>query len=141
MDKQIILLLKSVDESPHCDIGEPPKGCIRIDLGEGSCVCLTPSATCASVTKITAVTRVDPKMQFIPDWLLNAVNRMFAFMIIEGVRQAVDILERDDRYSKRYLDPGNEFYNYLRRRIREEIPAQADTLPWPQPAAGEVERG
>jgi hypothetical protein len=48
-------------------------------------------------------------------------------------------VEDDPEYMKRMTNPNNEFYNYVRRRIRESLPQESQFVPDPVEQATEID--
>lgn len=71
---------------------------------------------------LQVVINIAPRVSSCPEWLVNATFKNLAFLIFEQIRQGGRLVEAS-LYRDRYMDPNNELYCYLRKRINEEIRA------------------
>eukprot|EP00747_Dinoflagellata_sp_TGD_P117967 gnl/TRDRNA2_/TRDRNA2_172711_c0_seq1.p1 gnl/TRDRNA2_/TRDRNA2_172711_c0~~gnl/TRDRNA2_/TRDRNA2_172711_c0_seq1.p1 ORF type:complete len:456 (+),score=48.47 gnl/TRDRNA2_/TRDRNA2_172711_c0_seq1:9-1376(+) len=148
--RQVVVLVDSaVTEQfaidPEVQLPALQPGCERIELYDTAAV-FTPAevldvrtkercdklAAGCSVNKdayclAELVVCADLKTAF-PQWMINSLTRNFSWLIISRMRWAV-LLTNDEEYQCRMRDPNNAFYSFLRRRIREELPAQYEKLP------------
>ncbi len=72
---------------------------------------------------------LDPKIDLVPDWLIDFGVRNLAFLIILAIRRAVEIVKSDADYHSRMTDPTSPFYNHIRRRISESLPEEMSWIP------------
>jgi hypothetical protein len=95
---------------------------VKTDFHAPSGVLLTPLAK--GTTKVQVVANLDPRIAFVPEWLIDIAVRNLAFLIILRIRKAVEIVKADPEYHKRMQDPLNDFYNHIRKRIKESLPGE-----------------
>lgn len=67
-------------------------------------------------TRLEVVYTVDPRIPFVPEWLLNLVLGSIATSIVDVLKNSAAIVERDE-YQTRINDPENAYYNHLRSRM------------------------
>lgn len=94
----------------------PPSGVLLTPLGDGR-------------TMVQIVVNVDPQITLVPDWLIDIAVRNLAYLILLQIRKAVEIVKSDPEYQKRMTDPTSEFYQHIKRRIRESLPSEIEFLP------------
>ena len=82
-------------------------------------------------TRVQICVNLDPKIELVPDWLIDFAVRNLAFLILLAIRKAVEIVKNDPDYHARMTDPKNAFYNHIRRRINESIPEESVWIPDP----------
>ncbi len=104
-----------VDDSTKTDF-HPPSGVLLTPLGGGR-------------TRVQICVNLDPKIELVPDWLIDFAVRNLAFLILLAIRRAVEIVKSDEEYHKRMTDPNNTFYNHIRRRISESMPQESEWIP------------
>lgn len=81
------------------------------------------------ITRVQICVNLDPKIDLVPDWLIDFAVRNLAFLILLAIRRAVEIVKNDPEYHSRMTDPKNAFYNHIRRRISESLPEESVWIP------------
>ena len=104
-----------IDESTKADF-HSPSGVLLTPLGGGK-------------TRVQICVQLDPKIELVPDWLIDFAVRNLAFLILLAIRRAVEIVKSDPEYHSRMTDPKNSFYNHIRRRIAESLPEECVWIP------------
>ncbi len=106
----------------------PPSGILLtpIESGEDS-----ENENCEKVPKtlVQVVVFVDAHIDYIPEWLVNAAVDQLAFLILKQIRVSVKMVENSEKYQSIFTDPGNGFYNYLRKRFAEDMEDEVEWIP------------
>lgn len=92
---------------------EAPSGILLTPIGDG-------------VTRTQICINVDPDISVVPSWLIDFGVRHLAYLIVVAIRRAVEIVKGDPEYARRMSDESSEFYNHVRRRLRESLPSELD---------------
>ena len=94
----------------------PPSGILLTPLDDGR-------------TRVQIVVNLDPQIALIPEWLIDIAVRSLAYLIILQFRKAVEIVKSDPEYHKRMTSQDSDFYNHIKRRIRESLPNEVQYIP------------
>eukprot|EP01064_Diplonema_japonicum_P000475 TRINITY_DN10314_c0_g1_i1.p1 TRINITY_DN10314_c0_g1~~TRINITY_DN10314_c0_g1_i1.p1 ORF type:complete len:420 (+),score=107.88 TRINITY_DN10314_c0_g1_i1:40-1299(+) len=121
--KQVALLIEDSQKAPP-----PRNGVVRAHVKESGCF-LTPYYENNPLrTYCQFLIRIDVKIETLPSWLLDAVFRNMAFLLLYQIRNAVKLTSHED-YKSRYNHPKSPFYGWLRSRIKSQLPEQGSILP------------
>jgi hypothetical protein len=126
---QIVVLLESATVA-HPELGQhvppPAAGVVRAELAAGA-VTLTPAALAggggggAGGVRVEILLRADPKMAFVPDWLVNVAVRHLCFYALEllaAQARAVHTGAAPAYAAPMAADPAG-FYAFVRARLAQ----------------------
>eukprot|EP00929_Paragymnodinium_shiwhaense_P027397 TRINITY_DN16092_c0_g1_i2.p1 TRINITY_DN16092_c0_g1~~TRINITY_DN16092_c0_g1_i2.p1 ORF type:complete len:399 (-),score=82.76 TRINITY_DN16092_c0_g1_i2:17-1213(-) len=91
-------------------------------------VIITPAEVAGTKhTLMQIIIVADPKM-YVPRWLVNLAVRNFCYLLMVQIKKAIRVT-RTEEYLSATADPTNQFYAFIRRRLKESLPAQYAAAP------------
>eukprot|EP01004_Peranema_trichophorum_P005332 NODE_4195_length_1209_cov_42.752302_g3697_i0.p1 GENE.NODE_4195_length_1209_cov_42.752302_g3697_i0~~NODE_4195_length_1209_cov_42.752302_g3697_i0.p1 ORF type:complete len:342 (+),score=57.19 NODE_4195_length_1209_cov_42.752302_g3697_i0:53-1078(+) len=136
--RQIVVLIESVTSFPGAQVPPEDKTYVRTWM-KSSGIILTPalpneneSGATSQRTHVQLVYCADPKMAYMPVWLMNMFMRNMVFVFLPAMRHKAKQVSRSEEYKKR-IEGNPELYGFIKRRMQEclqhELNVEASTEP------------
>merc|ERR1712176_1567244 len=125
--QQVVVLLDTRHAQSNCPTPLPSVEGVPVDLLDSGVVITPPEVAGTKHSFMQVIVTIDPKMT-VPKALVNSVTRTLCFLIMYELQRAVRVT-RTPVHLERTTDPHNAFYNFIRKRMAESLPAQLELAP------------